>query len=87
MKRLMQIFQERNGSLSSMRVTMFLVIAWMLWMFVEWRWAFRKQVESGSPDFRGLTELFLAMMVTFGITLISKIIQKKYEQDNSNSHE
>jgi hypothetical protein len=75
----MNVLQDNNGNYSSMRVILILTFSLMLWMFVEWRIAFHIEIEKDNPDYGGLTQLFIAMMVTFGMGIVGKIIQKKYE--------
>ena len=77
----MNIFQDDKGNYSSMRILLVLVFILTLWMFVEWRIAFHIEIQKETPDYSGLTQLFIAMMVTFGIGIIGKIIQKKHEND------
>ena len=73
------ILKDDKGNWSSTRLTLILAFILLIWMFLEWRLAFRIEITKQAPDYGGLTQLFIAMLVTFGLALISKVIQKKYE--------
>jgi hypothetical protein len=76
----MNILQDDKGNYSSLRFLLLGVFVLLVWMFTEWRLALRVEILKDSPDYTGLTQLFLAMMVTFGMGILGKIIQKKFEK-------
>ena len=76
----MKPIKETNGTYSSLRILLFLAFGLMIWMFLEWRWAFRLEAIKEEPNYEGLTKLFIAMMVTFALGLFAKVWQKKYEK-------
>jgi hypothetical protein len=78
------LLKDDKGNWSSTRVVLILSFFLLLWMFLEWRVAFRIEILKEVPDYGGLTQLFIAMLVTFGLALIGKVVQKKYEENGTN---
>ena len=52
----------------------------IVWMYVDFRQVMFIEVAKPQPDYTGLIKLFTAMMVTFGLAWIAKLIQKKLEK-------
>ena len=79
--RIAGIFKAKNDSnLSSMRIAFIGVIAFILYIYFDWQKAFLIEIAKEDPNYEGLTKLFLAMMVTFALALLAKVVQKKFEQ-------
>ena len=75
------IFKAKNdNNLSSMRIAFLGVIAFILYIYFDWQKAFLIEIAKEDPNYEGLTKLFLAMMVTFALALLAKVVQKKFEQ-------
>ena len=75
------IFKAKNdNNLSSMRIAFLGVIAFILYIYFDWQKAFLIEITKEDPNYEGLTKLFLAMMVTFALALLAKVVQKKFEQ-------
>ena len=61
---------------------LFLLFAFVVWMYIDWRWAMRIEMTRVVPNYDGITQLFNAMLVAFGaliLGMIVKLIQKKFE--------
>ena len=76
----MNALQDDKGNYSSLRIMLIFVCGLVVWMYVDWRKLAFIEVAKEQPDYSGLTNLFLAMLVTFGLAIISKLIQKKFEK-------
>ena len=77
------MLQDDKGNYSSMRVLLFFLFAFVVWMYIDWRWALRLEMLKDIPDYNGITGLFNAMMAGFTTliaALITKIVQKKLEK-------
>ena len=75
------IFQAKNDrTISSMRIAFVGVIGFVLYIYYDWQKAFLLEIQKAEPNYDGLTKLFLAMMVTFALALLAKVVQKKFEQ-------
>lgn len=75
------IFKSKNdNNLSSMRIVFVGVVAFILYIYFDWQKAFLLEIQKAEPNYDGLTTLFLAMMVTFALALLAKVIQKRFEQ-------
>ncbi len=75
---------EKDGTPSSVRWLLFVLFLFSIQVYVDWRWAFRLEIEKDIPNYEGITNLFTQMMVVFvgGILIatIAKVIQKKFEK-------
>ena len=80
MKNLFNIIKERSGDYSSVRVVVLLTFALLCVMYYHWLEAFKIEIQREQPDYSGLTQLFVAMFVTFGLALFAKVWQKKHEK-------
>ena len=76
----MNALQDEKGNYSSLRIMLIFVCGLVVWMYVDWRKLAFIEAQRDAPDYTGLTNLFLAMLVTFGLAIISKLIQKKFEK-------
>ena len=75
------IFQAKNDNgISSMRVVFIIVVLFIVRIYFDWHKAFLIEIAKEEPNYEGLTKLFLAMMVTFALALIGKVVQKRFEQ-------
>ena len=75
------IFKAKgDGNISSMRIAFLGVVAFILYIYFDWQKAFLIEIAKEEPNYEGLTKLFLAMMVTFALALIGKVVQKRFEQ-------
>lgn len=77
------LIQDDKGNNSSTRVLLFLLFSFVIWMYVDWRWAMRIEMLHEKPNYEGITQLFNAMLVGFGalvLGMIIKLIQKKIEK-------
>lgn len=82
------IFQAKNDNgISSMRVVFIIVVLFIVRIYFDWHKAFLIEIAKEEPNYEGLTKLFLAMMVTFALALIGKVVQKKYEQTEYDIYE
>ena len=82
------IFQAKNhNGISSMRVVFIIVVLFIVRIYFDWHKAFLIEIAKEEPNYEGLTKLFLAMMVTFALALIGKVVQKKYEQTEYDIYE
>lgn len=82
LKALSSILKDDRGNYSSMRVVLFIVLAFMLFIYLDWRNALYFELGQEEPDYAGLSSLFNAMlagMISLGATLIAKIVQKHIE--------
>ena len=82
-KLIKELFSDHSGHFSSIRVLLFLSFALLVWMFIEWRRVLHIEILRNVPDYDGVTKLFLAMMVTFGLSLLAKVMQKKQEKEDN----
>ncbi len=90
-----RIWREDNGYRSWMRVAGTFVITTLLigsvLLYLDWRMALIIELEKEQPNYEGLNNLFQSMMIGFVggifITFVAKIIQKKYENSNSEETE
>ena len=76
----MNALQDDKGNYSSLRIMLIFVCGLVVWMYVDWRKLAFIESARDNPDYSGLTNLFLAMLVTFGLAFASKLIQKKFEK-------
>lgn len=77
------MLQDDYGNYSSMRILLFLLFAFVLFLYFDWRTALFVEVSKVAPDYEGITSLFTAMMAGFMAliaTTIAKIIQKYIEK-------
>jgi hypothetical protein len=75
--------QDDNGNYSSMRILLFMLFAFVLFLYFDWRTALFVEVRKQVPDYQGITSLFTAMMAGFVALIaatIAKIIQKYIER-------
>ena len=76
---MLNTLKDTKGNWSSMRLIFILAFLLVCWMFYEWRGALQVELTKEHPDYRGLSELFITMLVTFGLAFLGKVLQKKYE--------
>ena len=76
----MNVLQDDKGNYSSLRVMILFVCLLIVWMYHDWRTVLFIEVAKDKPDYTGLIQLFSAMLITFGLAFLSKLIQKKYEK-------
>lgn len=85
-KEITRPLQENNGNPSSTRWLLFVLFVLAIFVYLDWRWAFRLEMVREAPNYEGIEKLFIAMMVTFvGGVLLGlglKVWQKKYERNN-----
>ncbi len=76
----MNVFQDDKGNYSSLRVLLIFVCILIVWMYLDWRTVLFIETAKEVPDYTGVTNLFLTMIITFGLAFASKLIQKKFEK-------
>ena len=76
----MNLIQDDKGNYSSLRVMLIFVCLFIVFLYVDYRQIMFIEVAKPEPDYEGLVKLFLAMMVTFGMGWMAKLIQKKIEK-------
>ena len=82
------IFQAKNDNgISSMRVVFIIVVLFIVRIYFDWHKAFLVEIAKEEPNYDGLTKLFLAMMVTFALALLGKVLQKKFEHSKYDCYE
>lgn len=77
------IFQEDNGSWSSIRVILFFLIIFCVVVYLDWRWAFKIEMLKENVNYDGIVSLFREMLTVFVggtiLTIVFKVVQKKFE--------
>lgn len=90
-----QIFQDDNKHSSWMRVAgtiiIFILMIGSVLLYRDWKMALLVELSKGEPNYDGLNSLFQSMMIGFVggvfVTLVGKIIQKKYETGSDNKNQ
>ncbi len=76
----MNALKEESGKYSTLRIILFVFILILAYQLYEFRFAYRLEVVKESPDYRGLSLLFAALVTNFIVILITKVVQKKFER-------
>lgn len=71
------------GRVSSYRIILVMWFGLVIYFTHQFFEAFKLEIIKPEPDYRGLSEIFLAMFGTFILGLLGKVIQKKYENDGN----
>ena len=85
MKKLLEFFQQDDGTFSMLR----LLVACVLVVFTYLMYLFTRllyfELNSEEINYSGLSLLFTTMFINFILAILLKVIQKKYENRAKNS--
>lgn len=79
MKRLLEPIEDNKGNISSIRILSYLSFILLVYLLSEFRYAYRLEVVKPFPDYPGLALIFTAIVINFGLVILLKVIQKRYE--------
>lgn len=77
-----ELFSDSHGNLSMMRVAVFASILITAIMMMDLRKAFYIEIQKENPDYQGFALLCTAIIVNFALPLLTKALQKKYEESD-----
>lgn len=87
MKKFLEFFQQDDGTLSMLRLLLGVLIpvfGYLLYLFSLLTFHELSKTE-GEINYTGLSLLFTTMFINFMLGLLTKVIQKKYEQKRINN--
>lgn len=71
--------KDDKGNWSSIRLVLMFCIFLLCYQLLEFRVAYRIEIQKEIVDYTGLSLLFTTMVINFVFVLILKVIQKKFE--------
>ncbi len=73
------ILQDDKGNYSSLRALLLVVMIIFIFLLYLFTKTLFFELQQDEINYQGLATLFTAMIVNVGVVLVSKIVQKKYE--------
>lgn len=71
--------KDDKGNWSSIRLVLMFGVLLLCYQLLEFRMAYRIEIQKEIVDYTGLSLLFTTMVTNFVFVLVLKVIQKKFE--------
>lgn len=71
--------KDDKGNWSSIRLVLMFGVLLLCYQLLEFRMAYRIEIQKEIVDYTGLSLLFTTMVINFVFVLVLKVIQKKFE--------